>query len=87
MMLEHNTSIEISNPTVRSYWIQYYTTDPSVGSSLGFLSDFCRIIGFWEDCDRIPIGSVSHPIGSDIGLNHLGNCQKQLYKKVKRLGK
>jgi hypothetical protein len=55
MMLEHNTRIEISNPTVRCYWIN--TTDPSVGSSPGFLSDFCRIIGFWEDSDRFCIAS------------------------------
>ncbi len=39
MMLEHNTPIETSNPTGSN------TTDPSVGSSLGFLSNFCRIIG------------------------------------------
>jgi hypothetical protein len=33
------------------------TTDPSVGSSLGFLSDFRRIIRFWEDSDRFCIAS------------------------------
>jgi hypothetical protein len=69
MMLEHNTPIEISNPTVRSYWIQYYRSVCRIVSRIpiGFLSDH-RI---WEDSDRILIGSVSHPIGPDIGLNHL----------------
>ncbi len=55
MMLEYNTSIEISNP---------------FGSYCKMLLDPILQIRL-QDSDRIPIGFVSHPIGSDIGLNHL----------------
>jgi hypothetical protein len=70
MMLEHNTPIEISNPTVRCYWIQYYRSACRIVSRIpiGFLLDH-RIS---SDFGKIPISSVSHPIGFDIGLNHLG---------------
>jgi hypothetical protein len=65
MMLEHNTPIDISNPTVRSYWIQYYRSVCSMVSRIpiGFLSDH-RIS---SDFGKIPIGfrSVLYCISSD----------------------
>jgi hypothetical protein len=69
MRLEHNTPIEIF-PIIGSN-----TTDPSLESYLGFLSDF----------KRMPISSVSHPIGSDIGLNHLGSRQYNIILRKKRM--
>ncbi len=61
MMLEHNTPIEISNPTVRSYWIQYYRSVCRIVSRIpiGFLSDH-RILGrFRSVLYRIPSDPIS----------------------------
>jgi hypothetical protein len=61
MMLEHNTPIEISNPTVRSYWIQHYRSVCRIVSRIpiGFLSDHWIVGRFRSVLYRISSDPIS----------------------------